>query len=91
MVGLPRSSSALHQSRASRLAPFRARQGPFGSGGPEIRILLDRIPPCGEKRVIGLKNATFEIPDDDPDDVGVRLGAGSLLHAVRADCATFGE
>lgn len=33
--------------------------------------ILSVVSHDAEKRVIRLKNATFEIPDDDPDDVGV--------------------
>src|SRR5258705_7115725 len=51
------------------LAPFRWRQ--VRSVQAARDKILSIVSPHAEKRVICLKNATFEIPDDDPDDVGV--------------------
>src|SRR6266403_1372276 len=51
------------------LAPFRRRQ--VRSVQAARDKILSIVSPHAEKRVICLKNATFEIPDDDPDDVGV--------------------
>ena len=51
------------------VAPFRRRQArPVQATRGEI---LSVVSHDAEKRVIRLKNATFEIPDDDPDDIGV--------------------
>ncbi|MGA7263176.1 MAG: hypothetical protein WCA23_11740 [Stellaceae bacterium] len=43
--------------------------------------ILSVVSHHAEKRVIRVKNATFEIPDDDPDDVGVDQ-APDLLFAL---------
>ena len=51
------------------LAPFRRRQ--VRSVQATRDKILSIVSSHAEKRVICLKNATFEIPDDDPDDVGV--------------------
>ena len=51
------------------VAPFRRRQlTPAHAPGDEIfAIGLDDT----EKRFVGLKNSTFDIPDEDPDDIGL--------------------
>ncbi len=51
------------------VAPFRRRQvRPAHATGDEI---LTVVPHHAEKRVIGLDNPTVELPEVDPDDVGV--------------------
>ena len=57
-----------HQPRVA-VAPFRRRQiCPAYATGDEILAVVSHHT---EKRVIGLENLTFEIPNEDPDDVGV--------------------
>ena len=51
------------------LAPFRRRQvRPAHATRDEILTIVSHH---AEKRVIGLDDLPFEIPDEDPDDVGV--------------------
>src|SRR5262245_29016438 len=51
------------------LAPFwRGQSGPAQAARNQV---LTVIPDDTEKRVIGLKNSTFEIGNEDPNDVGV--------------------
>src|SRR5262249_1403851 len=51
------------------LAPFRRRQS--GPAHTARNQLLTVIPYDTEKRVIGLKNSTFEIGNEDANDIGV--------------------
>src|SRR5262245_11356424 len=51
------------------LAPFwRGQSGPAQAARNQV---LTVIPDDTEKRIIGLKNSTFEIGNEDPNDVGV--------------------
>ena len=69
MVGQSRSVFSSATVRASRsrhsggvsVCPVQATRGE----------ILPVVSHHAEKLVIGLKNATFDFPDDDPDDVGV--------------------
>ena len=51
------------------VAPFRRRQHRTlqASRGEILAV----VPHDAQKRVIGLKYATFEVPDHDPDDIGI--------------------
>src|SRR6516225_10132759 len=61
------------------LAPFRRRQsGPAHTARNQV---LTVIPYDTEKRVIGLKNSTFEVGNEDANDVGVDQ-TPNLLFAI---------
>ena len=59
------------------VVPFRRRQvHPAHATRGKILSVVSRH---AEKRIIGLKNAAFESPDDDPDDVGVEQAPDLLV------------
>jgi hypothetical protein len=63
----------LAQGAGSRVAPFCWRQlGPVDAASDKILTVIPNDP---KKCIIALKNATFKIPDENPDDVRIDKAA----------------
>ena len=67
-LGHPASFVAITPFRGSQVRPVQATRD-------EILAVVSHH---GEERVIRLENPTFELPDEDPDDVGVDQAPVSL-------------